>query len=257
MKRSHEARRRSWRCALAVACWLGCGHDGPTAHQDQAEYVTDAAAFTNNTEDDVRALVHRGGAPLSEEWALWEQRRGPMTPARIEEFYKHTSNPIFELGDWHLWNAAQRTADLAFVDELRKSRPNNILVFGDGCGLTAVRLARAGFDVTLGDLDTNLLRFGLFRAERHAIPIKAWRADFDAAAPQPKYDLIVVRDLLAQFPRDQLDAVVDKLIQLKRAGTQVIITPPGGPSTLHLLHPDADDHVKQLFHRLQTEQPKA
>ena len=257
MKRSCQARRgRRVLGAWLILCGLGCGRRGPTAHEAQDEYVADAAAFTNNTADDVRALLRKGPAALTEEWEIWEHR-GPMTPARIAEFYKHTSSPIFELGAWHLWRAEQRAADLALVEDLRaRYASKTILDVGDGTGLTAIPLARAGLDVTLADLDSNALRFGVFRAERHAVRLRSWRIGFDPAPPAPTYDVILVRDLLDPFPRDQLDAMVDQLIQRKHAGTQVIVSSPTGAAAQHLLRLDADDHVKQLSQRLQTELPR-
>lgn len=257
MKRSYEARRGARVLgAWLILCGCGRGHDGPTAREAQDEYVADAAAFTNNTADDVRALLDKGAAALTDEWAIWEHR-GAMTPARIKEFYKHTSSPIFELGAWHLWRAEQRAADRALVDDLRaRDKSKTVLDVGDGTGLTAIALARAGLDVTLADLDSNALRFGVFRAERHAVPLRSWRLDFDPAPPAPTYDVIVVRDLLEQFPRDELDAMIDKLIQRKHAATEVIISAPAGAPPPHLLRLDGDDHVKQLIRRLQTELPK-
>ena len=77
---------------------------------------------------------------------------------------------------------------------------------------------------------------------------------FDQTRGQIEFQ--AVRDLLDPFPRDQLDAMVDQLIQRKHAGTQVIVSSPTGAAAQHLLRLDADDHVKQLIQRLQTELPR-
>jgi 2-polyprenyl-3-methyl-5-hydroxy-6-metoxy-1,4-benzoquinol methylase len=65
----------------------------------------------------------------------------------------------------------------------RKHRPKNILDFGGGVGLNAIPLARAGFDVTLADLDSVTLDFGAFRAKRHDVALKIWKTDVSPRRP--------------------------------------------------------------------------
>jgi len=179
-----------------------------------------------------------------------------MTPERITAFYKQTASYIYELAEWHLFVPGKRESDLALFDDMRAKQPKNIIDFGGGVGLLAVPLARAGFDVTLADLDSTTLRFALFRAERHGIRLKVWKSDVEPTPPDKKYDVILALDVLEHLPKDELDAVVDKLIQLKHAKTEIILSAPFGRTEIHPMHIDADEHTNQQVHRLQTELPK-
>ena len=200
--------------------------------------------------------MRRSPAPLADEWHTWE-KQGAMTPERIKAFYKQTENYIYELGQWHLWSADKRQSDLALAEDLRKSSVKTVLDFGGGVGLNAIPIARAGLDVTLADLDSTTLRFAVFHAERCGVKLKIWKSDVEPAPPETTYDAILVLDVLEHLPKDELDSVVDRLIKLKHAGTQVIISAPFGKTAQHPMHLDADEHTKQQIQRLQAELPKA
>jgi 2-polyprenyl-3-methyl-5-hydroxy-6-metoxy-1,4-benzoquinol methylase len=93
-------------------------------------------------------------------------------------------------------------------------------------------------------------------AERRGLRLKAWKTDVEPSPPDAKYDVILALDVLEHLPRPELDVMVDKLIQLKRAKTEVIISAPFGRTAMHPMHLDADEHTKQQVHRLQTELPQ-
>lgn len=241
---------------LAILFVLGCGRHRVSAHRDQDEYIEDVVVFTKTTDEQVRDKMSKGSVLLKEEWETWE-KQGPMTPERIKAFYKQTANYIYDLGRWHLWLASKRESDLALVEDMRtKYKPKNILDFGGGVGLNALLLARAGFDVTLADLDSTSLNFALFRAERRGIHLKAWKSDVEPAPPDKKYDVILALDVLEHLPKDELNIVVDKLIQLKHAKTEIIISAPFGRTAMHPMHLDADEDMQRQIRRLQTELPK-
>jgi 2-polyprenyl-3-methyl-5-hydroxy-6-metoxy-1,4-benzoquinol methylase len=212
--------------------------------RDQDEYVADVMAFTNTTREQVRDRMKRGSVPLKEEWEAWE-KQGPMTDARITSFYKQTANYIYELGEWHLFVQNKRDSDMALVEDMRQKRPKNILDFGGGVGLAAIPLARAGFDVTLADLDSTTLRFAEFRAKRNKVPLKLW-----------KYDVIMALDVLEHLPKEIMHDVVDKLVKLKHAKTEIILSAPFGRTSVHPMHLDLTEDTKREVERLKTELPK-
>jgi predicted nicotinamide N-methyase len=234
-----------------VVLWLvGCRG---AVERDQDDYVADVVAFTHDTEDQVRDKLELGPAPIRDEWNAWENQ-APMTSERIKAFYKQTPNYIYDLGAWHLWSMDKRESDLALVDDMVNTyRPKNILDFGGGVGLNAIPLARAGFDVTLADLESTTLRFAKFRAERRGVAIKLWKSDIEPAPPDAKYDIILVLDVLEHLPADELDAIVEKLIALKHTNTEVIIHAPFGKTAQHPMHLDLDDHTREQIERLQSE----
>lgn len=226
----------------------------PQLVRDQNEYVEDIMAFTNTTREQVRARMKRGSEPLKDEWNAWEQQ-GPMTEERIKAFYKQTTNYIYELGEWHLFVPGKRESDLALVADMQAKRPKNILDFGGGVGLMAMPLARAGFDVTLADLDGTSLEFAKFRAERHGVQLKIWKSDVEPMPPDAKYDVILALDVLEHLPKDTLHEVVDKLVKLKHAKTEIVISAPFGRTAVHPMHIDLTEDTKQQVHRLKTEVP--
>jgi 2-polyprenyl-3-methyl-5-hydroxy-6-metoxy-1,4-benzoquinol methylase len=227
----------------------------PDLARDQEEYISDVMAFAHSTHDEVRARMKLGSSPLKDEWNRWEHE-APMTPDRIKAFYKQTTNYIYELAEWHLFVPGKRESDVALFDDMRtKYKPKHILDFGGGVGLIALPLARAGFDVTLADLDSKTLEFAMFRAGRHDIKLKIWKSDVEPAPPEPKYDVIMCMDVLEHLPKDVLHDVVDKLIKLKRPGTQIIISAPFGRTAVHPMHMDLSDDTKQQVERLRTELP--
>ncbi|HWO22158.1 MAG TPA: class I SAM-dependent methyltransferase [Kofleriaceae bacterium] len=226
----------------------------PNLAADQNEYVEDVMAFTSTTREQVRARMKLGSEPLKDEWNAWE-KQGPMTPARIAAFYKQTKNYIYELAEWHLFVPGKRESDLALVEDMRRKRPKNILDFGGGVGLMAIPLARAGFDVTLADLDGTSLDFAAFRAKRHDIKLKIWKSDVEPAPPDATYDVILALDVLEHLPKDVLRSVVDKLVALKHAGTEIVMSAPFGRTAVHPMHMDADEDTRRQVERLKTEVP--
>jgi 2-polyprenyl-3-methyl-5-hydroxy-6-metoxy-1,4-benzoquinol methylase len=227
----------------------------PELRREQDEYVEDVMAFAHSTHDEVRARMKKGSKPLKDEWNAWEEE-GPMTPDRIEAFYKQTTNYIYELAEWHLFVPGKRESDLALFADMRTKRPRNILDFGGGVGLLAIPLARAGFDVTLADLDSTTLRFAVFRAERRGVELKVWKSDVEAAPPDRTYDVILCMDVLEHLPRDVLHDVVDKLVRLKHARTEIIISAPFGRTAVHPMHMDLSDDTQQQIDRLRTALPE-
>ena len=227
----------------------------PALLSDQNEYVEDVMAFTNTTRDQVRDRMKKGSEPLKDEWNEWE-KQGPMTEERIKAFYKQTANYIYELGEWHLFVPNKRESDLALVEEMKKLAPKNILDFGGGVGLMAVLLSRAGFDVTLADLDGTSLDFAKFRAQRHGDKLEFWKSDVEPMPPDKKYDVILALDVLEHLPKDTLHEVVDKLVKLKHAKTEIVISAPFGRTAVHPMHIDLTEDTKQQVERLKTEVPK-
>ena len=56
--------------------------------------------------------------------------------------------------------------------------------------------------------------------------------------------------------RDIKQDVVDKLVKLKHAGTEIVISAPFGKTAVHPMHLDATPHPIQQVERLKTELPK-
>jgi 2-polyprenyl-3-methyl-5-hydroxy-6-metoxy-1,4-benzoquinol methylase len=176
-----------------------------------------------------------------------------MNEARIKEFYKQTTNYIYELGEWHLNDQLKRVSDNQMITNLKEMKPKNILDFGGGVGMVAIPLARAGFDVTLADLDGTSLAFAASRAKRHEDKLKIWKVDVEPMPLDAKYDVILALDVLEHLPPKEMKEAVDKLVRLKHKDTKVIMSAPFGRTATHPMHLDADEHTKKQVERFKTE----
>jgi 2-polyprenyl-3-methyl-5-hydroxy-6-metoxy-1,4-benzoquinol methylase len=239
--------------AAAIALPPGDEKADPAVQSDRREFIADVMAFTHQSNEAVvDKLVHNVG--MKTEWEAWEGS-GAMTDERIKQFYKQTQNYIYDLGGWHLWDLDKRASDLALVDELRAKGVKSILDFGGGVGFNSLILAKAGFDVTLADLDSVTLKFAQFRAQQHGVKMKFWKTDVEPMPPDGKYDAILCLDVLEHLPKDVLHETVDKLVKLKHAKTVIDVHAPFGRTAQHPMHLDETDDTKQQVQRLQTELP--
>jgi 2-polyprenyl-3-methyl-5-hydroxy-6-metoxy-1,4-benzoquinol methylase len=226
----------------------------PELLQEREDFLADTTAFTHKTREQVMAEI-TGGHSMRDEWAAWE-KAGPMTDARIKEFYKQTSNYIYDLSGWHLWDPSKHASDLAMVEDLKRKGVKTVLDFGGGVGFNSIPFARAGIDVTLADLDSTTLKFAQFRAEHRNVKMRFWKSDVEPAPPLPKYDAILCLDVLEHLPKQELHDVVDKLVKLKTASTIVIIHAPFGKTAVHPMHLDLTEDTQAQVARLQSELPK-
>jgi 2-polyprenyl-3-methyl-5-hydroxy-6-metoxy-1,4-benzoquinol methylase len=227
-----------------------------TLDAEREEYITDAMAFLKLDRDTVVKNLDPTNPAMKNDWEAWE-KQGPMTDDRIKQFYKQTKAYIWDLGAWHLWGTdGKRQSDVAMVQQMKDAHVKTILDFGGGVGMNGMMMARAGFDVTVADLDSTTLAFAKFRAERHNVKMKFWKSDVEPMPPEPKYDVILCLDVLEHLPQKELQTTVDKLVQLKTPTTQIIIHAPFGKTATHPMHLDATEETKRQVMRLQTELPK-
>jgi hypothetical protein len=228
----------------------------PQLATEREEFISDAMVFVGVSHDEAVKKLDADNKAMRDEWTQWE-KEGPMTDDRIKAFYKQTKSYIWDLGSWHLYNLDKRQSDVATVQQMKDLGAKTILDFGGGVGLNSLMLARAGFDVTLADLDSQTLAFGKLRAERHNVKLRFWKTDVEPAPPEAKYDVILCLDVLEHLPQAELASTVDKLIKLKTPKTQIIIHAPFGKTATHPMHLDETEETKRQIERLKTELPKA
>jgi len=256
--------------ALVVAATSGCKDKGkrqppqgpaagsaavdPEMLQAREEFIADIGAFSGMKRDDILYRITKNTG-IADEWREWEAK-GPMTEDRIKQFYKQTKFYSFDLASWHLWLADKWQSDKQLLVDLKSSGVKNVLDFGGGTGFNAFILARGGLDVTLADLDSVTLDFARFRAERHGVKLKYWKSDVEPMPPDKKYDAILCLDVLEHLPEKELQTTVDKLIQLKHAGTRLVIHAPFGRTSVHPMHLDLTPETQHQIDRLQRELPQ-
>ena len=111
-------------------------------------------------------------------------------------------------------------------------------------------LARAGFDVTLADLDSYTLKFAEFRLKKHKVPYKVWKTDTEFMPPESKYDFIVACDVFEHMDEPDLLQTIDKMLRLKKKTTDIIMTAPFGKSESRPMHKDKTDKIQSAIENL-------
>jgi SAM-dependent methyltransferase len=221
----------------------------PELAKDQEDYLQDVMAFTHLGHDEALAKIQAGTGLIAAEWKEWESK-GPMGPDRSLAFYKQTPNYVYDLGRWHLWDATKRGWDLKVVQAISEYHPKTVLDFGCGAGNNSLMLAKAGYEVTLADVDGQTLAFAISRFERHHLPYKVWKTDTEPAPPLPKYDLILAFDVLEHLPKPVLRTTVDQLNKLKDEKTHLWVEAPFGKNDVHPMHENADPETLALIQKL-------
>lgn len=162
---------------------------------------------------EIEARCARAVAALKGEW---EARVIPNSRSSIEQFYNESQNTIYELMWWH--TLTEDASPLAYVTALhyaRRSGSRRCLDFGAGVGSGSILFARHGFDVTLADISSTLLRFSAWRFDRRRLP--ATYVDLKTAElPAGAFDVITAMDVFEHL----VDPVgtVDRLATALTAG---------------------------------------
>jgi hypothetical protein len=229
----------------------------PTLDRDREEYLTAVMAFTGEKREDILAKMKLGAKLMKDEWTAWE-KQGPMTPERTKAFYKQTGNYVYDLGQWHLYDLeGKRPRDLVLVESAKKlGFVQTVLDFGCGVGFNSVLLARAGFKVTLADVDGKSLDLAVLRMKRLGLPYEVWKTDVEPMPPEKAYDLIVAIDVLEHLPLDELRSVVPKLISTKTERTKLALHATFCFNDEYPMHEKKNAEADRLIERLSKEVPK-
>jgi SAM-dependent methyltransferase len=125
----------------------------------------------------------------------WQAKVTPGDRQSIEQFYDESQTTIYELMWWH--TLGDDTSPLAYVTALHFARQHgcrSYLDFGAGVGSGGLLFARHGFDVTLADISSTLLRFSAWRLGRRWLP--ATYIDLKASQlPGQAFDLVTAMDV--------------------------------------------------------------
>jgi SAM-dependent methyltransferase len=146
----------------------------------------------------------------------WKARVIPGRRDSIEQFYDESQNTIYELMWWH--TLTEDASPLSYVTALhfaRRCGSRRYLDFGAGVGSGSILFARHGFDVTLADISSTLLRFSAWRLDRRRLP--ATYVDLKTAElPGGAFDLVTAMDVFEHL----VDPVgtVDRLAATLKAG---------------------------------------
>ena len=196
--------RRTWADALILE-----GH--PTLRESLLAELGTYMSCADPAE--IEARCARAVAVLKSEWRA---KVVPGSRDSIEQFYDESQNTIYELMWWH--TLTEDASPLSYVTALHFARHHggrHYLDFGAGVGSGSILFARHGFDVTLADISSTLLRFSEWRLDRRRLP--ATYVDLKASElPAGTFDLVTAMDVFEHL----VDPVgtVDRLAATLRAG---------------------------------------
>ncbi len=219
--------RRTWEQALLLE-----------GHQDLAESLlseigkyVDCAYLV-----EIRRRCTEAVARLKGEWDEKVTRGDRQS---IERFYDETETTIYELMWWH--TLRDDPSPLAYVTALHFARQRgcrSYLDFGAGVGSGAILFARHGFDVTLADISSPLLRFSGWRLDRRAL--STTRVDLKTTRlPRQAFDFVTAMDVFEHLVDPE--GTVEQLSEVLR---------PGGFLFARIASeadPDRPQHIVQNF----------
>jgi SAM-dependent methyltransferase len=220
-----DGHRRTWTEALRL--------EGHRSLEDSL--LAELALYMHCTDlDEIRARCTGAVARLKREW---EAGVRPEDPRSIERFYDESQTVLYELMWWH--GLADDSSPLAYVTALQFARQGGCrryLDFGSGVGSGAILFARHGFDVTLADISSSLLRFAAWRLERRGLA--AYCVDLKSGAlPPAAFDFVTAMDVFEHLV-DPV-ATVDQL-------WQALV--PGGYLYARIAAEDDPDRPQHIVH---------
>src|SRR3989442_13406277 len=226
--------RRTWADALTLE-----GH--PTLRESVLAELGTYMSCADPAE--IEARCARAVAVLKSEW------RGKVVPGSrdsIEQFYDESQNTIYELMWWH--TLTEDASPLSYVTALHFARHRggrHYLDFGAGVGSGSILFARHGFDVTLADISSTLLRFSEWRLDRRRLP--ATYVDLKTAnLPADAFDLVTAMDVFEHLV-DPVETVDRLAATLKSAG---VLYPTRGAHARHDRPQPTVPHFGPTFARL-------
>lgn len=182
---------------------------------------------------------------MSEMAAAW-RAANPRTPRRIRQFYQETDLYLWEQVKWHAGPSYRTYLDS--IDWLQQCYPPathpRVLDYGCGIGTIALRMAAAGYRVTMADVPGISLAFARYRFARRGLPCDVIEVKSSRPRLPSRYDAIVCFDVLEHIPRADL-AVMALANALRDGGVATIIAPFDDPG----YHPHHLQSNREMFHR--------
>jgi SAM-dependent methyltransferase len=182
---------------------------------DDLPDLRDLADFTSQTSDVcLRRLQAYDPMKLADAW----RRASPRTPEEMRRFYATTDLYLWDLTVWHR-SPGYRTvedATAALVERFPPTQFRTALDYGSGIGTTAIRLAEAGYAVTLADVPGVSMEYAKFRLRRRGIPFGTVEITSDEPALDGDFDVMTCFDVLEHIPRP--DRVLWRMTRHLRPG---------------------------------------
>jgi len=146
----------------------------------------------------------------------WEATVTSSDRQSIERFYDATETTVYELMWWHTLH--DDASPLAYVTALHFARQrgcHSYLDFGAGVGSGAILFVRHGFEATLADISSPLLRFSRWRLDQRAL--SAICVDLKTSTlPRHAFDFVTAMDVFEHLADPE--GTVELLSEVLRCG---------------------------------------
>lgn len=198
-----------------------------------ASAVREASEYFGLAPSEVIARMANGSRLLAEEWQ--QMKIDPRSESDLQRFYNENTAEAFELLNFNTRGAAGLQYVAAF--EMARLRPGRrYLDFGSGVGSGAIFFARQGFEVTLADVSSPLLRFAEWRLKKRGLSAKYVDLKH-GSLPHASYDAVTAFDVLEHM-LDPLKAITELRHCLTPGGLLCFNTPFGedADKPMHIFH---------------------
>lgn len=149
------------------------------------------AEFTGLSKQMVLRKIAEGVLPLTEEWF----DKNPQTDEEKKKFYSETDGYLWDLTNWHT-HSPQRIHDEKLAERIRTMKPNVVLDFGCGIGITSIALARRGIKSVAYDLPSRTLEFCKYRVEKLGLADLITVTDNKKRLKYDKFDIVTCLDVI-------------------------------------------------------------
>lgn len=190
-----EADYETWKAALLEEhsnVWRASLLMGARADLE-ASLVAELAVYLGLDDAEVRRLCVEVPDQIEREWSA---QVDVDRPESVERYYDLSASHLFELMSWH--SLVDDLSPLAYVVALRFAQATGCqraLDFGAGVGSGGLLFARAGLEVTLGDISSVMLDFARWRFARRSLPVTVVDLKSERL-PECAYDLITAMDVV-------------------------------------------------------------
>jgi 2-polyprenyl-3-methyl-5-hydroxy-6-metoxy-1,4-benzoquinol methylase len=162
--------------------------------------IKDLADFSGL--DPAACLARLESYDLNEMAEAW-RRANPITPDEIRSFYQGTDLYIWELTKWHNSSGYSSYLQLleALIDRFPPQQYPRVLDYGSGIGTAALRMAQAGYQVTIADVPGKTLDYARFRLRKHGLSFDSVEVVNDRPSLTGDFDLFISFDVFEHIPR--------------------------------------------------------
>jgi len=165
----------------------------------QTQDLEDLTTFFGRSEEQCRErLLSYDWADMSEAW----KHANPQTLEEMRAFYGETELYIWELVAVHSYYSSVDVDWL--IEQFPPSQYPRILDYGSGIGDVALRMAQAGYDVTIADVPGKTLQFAQHRFARRELSARVVEIADDLVHLDGPYDLVICFEVLEHIPNADL-----------------------------------------------------